>query len=95
MRYTLGNRTRSPDVIRRVKAWIAQHFDVGSDGLVSVMELQCAAVGCPPAQTVMLVFRGDGETFETRVHAACADITEADIAEALWTPRRMGHSNQD
>lgn len=95
MRYTLGNRPPPSDLTRRLKDWVARYFEVGADGLVSVMELQCGAVDCPPIQTVMLVFRDDGEIFETRLHAACADITEAEIAKAVWTPRRIGPSSED
>jgi hypothetical protein len=95
MRYTLGNRPPPSDVTRQVKDWVARHFEVDADGLVSVMELKCGAPDCPPVQTVMLVFRSDGEIFEARVHAPCADVTEAEIAEAVWTPRRIGASSED
>jgi hypothetical protein len=66
-----------------------QNFDIGEEGFVSVMELKCAAVGCPPAETVMLAFRGDGATFEARVHVPLQEITEADIIEVFRAPRRV------
>jgi len=87
--YPLGNRSRSPDIARQLKIWVAQHFDVGEDGFVSVMELKCSVPDCPPAETVLLAFRGDGATFEGRVHAALQDVRETDIIVAFREPRRV------
>ncbi len=79
------------DAIHRIREWTRLAGAAGEDDIVSVNEIACAAEGCPPRETVILVMT-KGQTRKAGIHKAMKDVTEADIAAAFAAPDR---SNRD
>lgn len=69
-------RARRAADTARVKAWVRQRFD-GEETLL-VTETACATPGCPPRQTVIVLFHPCA-TVTVRFPKPLSDVTEHDI----------------
>lgn len=73
------------DAIRRIRKWTRHAGVATSDDIISVNEITCAAEGCPPRETVIIIM-ADDKTRKAGIHKAMRDVTEADIIEAFTSP---------
>lgn len=81
-RYRLGRNPGIPAAVAAIKTWTRSCLGLGEETAVSVNELACSQVGCPPRETVVLVLRTDAPALRISIHKAIADIGEPDVAEA-------------
>jgi hypothetical protein len=73
----------------RIKAWMRGALSLGPDVILSVTELSCAEVGCPPRETVILVLPAGCRAMKYSVHKGLADVVEEDILACIATPPVM------
>jgi hypothetical protein len=66
--------------VGRIKDWTRAALGLPPGVALSVTELACAAEGCPPRETVILVMPPGDRARKYSVHKAIPDVTEADIA---------------
>lgn len=66
-----------------IKAWTRALLDLNDDTAVTVAELACRDEGCPDVETVIGVLEPGTPIATVRIHAPMADVTRADVAEAL------------
>lgn len=77
----LGQRSKNdPQVIARVKDWVAANFALAEDVTVMVTELRCTEEGCPPIETVIAILDTPGSPRQYKVYKPLAEVTPADIA---------------
>ncbi|MEO9514491.1 MAG: hypothetical protein ABJH45_23325 [Paracoccaceae bacterium] len=69
-----------PDAIARVKALFTEAFQLPDDTLLSLAELRCHELGCPPIETVITARAQGAGMRDWRIGKPIAEITEADIA---------------
>ncbi len=78
---------RAPGLIeqaRAIKQWTRACLGLAEETVVSVNELACHLPGCPPKETVILVMNVE-RTVQASIHKALVEVTEADVAAAVWT----------
>ena len=73
------------EAIGRIRQWTRQAGAAGPHDVISVNELACPEVGCPPRETVIIVMKG-GQPCKAVVHKAMKDVTEADVVAAFAAP---------
>lgn len=73
--------TKRPDAqaVRRVKALVAEHFELPETTTLSVAELRCHEPGCAPVETVVTARAADGSVSDWRMAKRLADIEKSDI----------------
>jgi hypothetical protein len=77
----LGQRSKNdPQVIARVKNWVAASFALAEDVTVMVTELRCTEEGCPPIETVIAILDTPGSPRQYKAYKPLAEITAEDIA---------------
>jgi hypothetical protein len=71
-----------PDALARIRGWAHTLWALAGDASVVVSELRCSEPGCPPVETVVLVARQAGETFQIKLAMPAADVTFTDLQGA-------------
>ncbi len=77
----LGRPRRDPSLIRQIKDWAYECLPISAGATVTVMELECRELGCPPLETVVAAMEQDKEPRQWKLHKAMPDITLADVVE--------------
>ena len=72
---------KRPDAaaVRRVKALVADRFELPGAAELTVAELACHEPGCPPIETVVTEHGADGQRRMWRLHKPLAEVTAADV----------------
>ncbi len=68
----------------RIKELVRSLFDLADDTVVMVSELRCSEPGCPPLETVIAILEAGAPPRQTRIHAAMADVGDAELHAARW-----------
>jgi hypothetical protein len=71
--------SRSSEKANEIKVQVAAELGLDEQGTVMVSELACMEEGCPPVETVIVVFRSAMPKLQFRLHCAIAEITVHDI----------------
>jgi hypothetical protein len=71
-----------PGALARIRGWVRTVWDLSEDASVMVSELRCSEPGCPPIETVVLVPRAPGDTFQIKLAMPAADVTYTDLQGA-------------
>jgi hypothetical protein len=66
----------------RLEDWTRARFALGEEATVMVSELQCAVPGCPPIETVVTFWLGDGKRHHFKVFKPMAGVSEDDLPPA-------------
>lgn len=77
----LGPR-REVGASTRIKQWAAARLAPDTEQTIVVTELACSEPGCPPVETVIGLLR-PGEQIQHKIHKPIAEVTEADVADAI------------
>ncbi len=67
------------EAVRKIKALIAERFDLPETTTLAVAELRCHEPDCPPVETVVTARQADGSVQDWRIAKAINDIVDADI----------------
>lgn len=72
---------RAPSLKRaaQIKAWASRYFELPQSAIVLVSERRCVEPGCPPLETVIALFDGDGSSTQRTLPKALAEVTEPDV----------------
>ncbi|MDY6902648.1 MAG: hypothetical protein SWZ49_31945 [Cyanobacteriota bacterium] len=68
----------SSQQIKQVKKWIYQYLNVDEATSISLSQLQCKEVECPPIETVISVMANPVQQY--KIHKKIADIEDTDIS---------------
>ena len=71
----------SNEQLQQVKDWLCEILQIDRRTVISLSQLQCQDVGCPPIQTAIAVMTTPHRVI--RIHKAIPDITYADIVHAI------------
>jgi nitrate reductase delta subunit len=58
---------------------VRQHFRLPADTVVLASELECALPGCPPLETVIAFWTGDGRRHHCKVFKPLAQVRVDDL----------------
>ena len=87
-------RQKSParvEAAARVEAWTRERFGLAPEDTVSVSQVTCVLPGCPPLETAVAFWTGDGRRHHFKIFKPTVDITAEDLPfswmrEALEVP---------
>lgn len=74
-----GDAARVADLVRG-------RFALGEAAVVVASELRCRVPGCPPVETVVLIWDGAGGRHRLRVFRPLAEVTEEDLPPRWYWP---------
>ena len=61
-----------------IKGWVGSTFGTGEEDTILVTELVCTEPGCPPFETVIVIF-SKGESRQFKLHQPMSEITQDHI----------------
>jgi hypothetical protein len=70
-------------LIARIREWTHDALALDAATLISVNELACPEVGCPPRETVILVMPEGLPPSRATIHKAMADVEAEDVRRAF------------
>ncbi len=73
------NKKTNPEIIRNLKTVFIEKFSVSKDSTISVAELRCHELNCPPVETVFTVRTIDGSIKDWRISKSASEIQIKDI----------------
>lgn len=68
--------------LERIKAWTRESLNLAADDTVLVSEIACARLGCPPLETVVTFWTGEGERHWFKVFKPVAEVVVDDLPPA-------------
>ena len=71
----------TPEQSQQVKNWIYQILKINSNTVISLSQLQCQDLNCPPIQTAIAIMTNPHRVI--RIHKAIPDITYSDVVQAI------------
>lgn len=80
---------RSPgrlEAVARVKAWTRDRFKLSDDATVMAVEIACGVPGCPPVETVVAFWAGDGTRYRFKVFKPIAEVVYDDLPYGWLLP---------
>jgi hypothetical protein len=76
-----SRNSRSSERSNEIKAQVAAALGLDEEATVMVSELACMEEGCPPVETIIVVFRPATDKLQFRLHRPISEITAHDIEE--------------
>ena len=73
------NKKSNPEIIRNLKTVLTEKFYISKDSTLSVAELRCHELNCPPVETVFTVRTSDGSIKDWRISKSASEIQIKDI----------------
>ncbi|MBD3763436.1 MAG: hypothetical protein IE927_01515 [Rhodobacterales bacterium] len=76
-------------------ALLRDRFALGSDWVVAVSELRCQTPGCPPVETVALMWDPAGAPYRLRLFRPLAAVTDDDLPPRWYLPALAAEGDAD
>ena len=67
--------------LQQVKDWLYEVLQINRHTIISISQLQCTDLNCPPIQTAITIMTSPHRVI--RIHKAIPDITYADVVKAI------------
>ncbi|MFN9648559.1 MAG: hypothetical protein ACK58Z_08700 [Pseudanabaena sp.] len=71
----------STEQLQQVKDWLYEVLQINCHTIISISQLQCTDLNCPPIQTAIAIMTTPHRVI--RIHKAIPDITLADVVQAI------------
>lgn len=84
-----GTFKRNPTQIAAfdtIEGWTRVRFALAPEDAVLVTEITCRLPGCPPLETVIAFWSGDGTRHHVKVFKKAVDVQEADLPPSWYRP---------
>ncbi|MEM1265840.1 MAG: hypothetical protein AAGI50_07460 [Pseudomonadota bacterium] len=72
--------------VRRIKADVAERFNLPETTTLTVAELRCHKPDCPPVETVITARHVDGTLLDWRIAKPIAEVDAADLVALVPAP---------
>ena len=67
--------------LQQVKDWLYEVLQINHHTIISISQLQCTDLNCPPIQTAIAIMTSPHRVI--RIHKAIPDITYADVVQTI------------
>jgi nitrate reductase delta subunit len=67
---------------RRIKAWTRERFRLGGEEVVAAAQVACPVPGCPPVETIVVFWTGDGTRHRFKVFKPIGEVVYDDLPYA-------------
>ena len=71
----------STEQLQQVKDWLYEVLQIDRHTIISISQLQCTDLNCPPIQTAIAIMTSPHRVI--RIHKAISDITYFDVVQAI------------
>ncbi|MGA7487893.1 MAG: hypothetical protein WBW74_13275 [Xanthobacteraceae bacterium] len=78
----LEKRPEYVAALDRVKAWTRERFELPADATIFVSEISCMLPGCPPRETVVAFWTGNGTRHQFKVFKPAVEVVLDDLPPA-------------
>lgn len=68
-----------PSATERIKTWVRERFDLPSDAVIMVAEIQCQVPGCPPVETGIAFWDQKGTRYRIKIFKPEREVTADDL----------------
>ncbi|MEM9430791.1 MAG: hypothetical protein AAGA32_15010 [Pseudomonadota bacterium] len=72
--------------VRRIKAHVAERFNLPETTSLAVAELRCHEPDCPPVETVITARHVDGSLLDWRIAKPISDVEATDVDALVPAP---------
>lgn len=84
-RWLEGKRTPNPSV-KQVKSWANEILNPREEESITVMEQACSDPDCPDIQTVVVLWKAQGEKDQWVFEKGCKELLKVEVMEVLSGP---------
>lgn len=92
----LGSFAKSPahlEAVERVQRWTRKRFDLAEDTVIIAAEIICQVPGCPPIETVIAFWTGDGTRYRFKIFKPVETIVEDDLPVSWLKPSLIDYGD--
>jgi nitrate reductase delta subunit len=93
---TLGSFARSPArlaAVERVQDWTRARFALAEDTVIVAAEIACQVPGCPPIETVIAFWTGEGTRYRFKIFKPVAEVVADDLPVAWLLPSLIDYGD--
>jgi hypothetical protein len=70
------------EATRRIKAWTRERFRLDEETVVTAAQVACPVPGCPPVETIVVFWTGDGTRHRFKVFKPIVEVVYDDLPYA-------------
>ncbi len=79
--FSRTNLKADPAKVKQVKTWIAEIFNLDEQVTISLNQLTCRELDCPPIETVIFIMEQVPRQY--KIHKSIAEIKRSDIERLI------------
>ncbi|MFM1815073.1 MAG: hypothetical protein RLZ98_1768 [Pseudomonadota bacterium] len=72
--------------VERVAGWVRARFALPAEAVVLVSEVSCQLPGCPPVETMVVIWTDADTRYRTKFFKPVAEVTEEDLPPKWYLP---------
>ena len=92
----LGTFTKSPahlEAVEQVQRWTRTRFALAEDIVIIAAEITCQVPGCPPIETVIAFWNGEGTRYRLKIFKRVAAVVEDDLPVSWLLPSLIDYGD--
>ena len=92
----LGSFSKSPahlEAVERVQRWTHARFDLDEDTVIIAAEITCQVPGCPPIETVIAFWTGEGARYRLKIFKPVEAVVEDDLPVSWLLPSLVDYGD--
>ena len=92
----LGTFQKSPvhlEAVERAQQWTRARFSLAGEAVVIAAEIACQVPGCPPIETVIVFWTGDGTRYRFKIFKPVEEVVEDDLPVSWLLPSLVDYGD--
>ena len=92
----LGTFAKSPahlEAVERLQRWTRGRFDLAEDTVIIAAEITCQVPGCPPIETVIAFWTGEGTRYRFKIFKPVEEVVQDDLPVSWLLPSLIDHGD--
>ena len=92
----LGSFSKSPahlEAVERVQRWTRSRFALAEDTVIIAAEIICQVPGCPPIETVIAFWTGEGTRYRLKIFKPVEAVVEDDLPVSWLLPSLVDYGD--
>ncbi len=94
----LGSFAKGPahlEAVERLQEWTRERFDLAGDAVILAVEIICQVPGCPPIETVIAFWTGEGTRYRFKIFKPVGQVREDDLPVSWLLPSLIDYGDLD
>jgi nitrate reductase delta subunit len=92
----LGFLAKSPahlEAVHRVEQWTRKRFALAEDTVIIAAEIACQVPGCPPIESVIVFWTGEGTRYRYKIFKPVEAVVEDDLPVSWLLPSLIDYGD--